>query len=150
MFPSLARASVQQGQGRRGAIQRVQHLLNYGIPVIGLVDRDVAPPTLDPLVEPHVCILPTADLEGAFLSDEAAFQVMLDERYVSRTIATSRASPPSATACTRASATTQLPNWPNRNFAMFSVSNGQVREVMTHLRCYERRAHRLQIRPPQT
>lgn len=50
--------------------------------MIGLVDRDVVPPDLDPAIEPHVCILPTADLEGAFLSDEAALQVMLDERYV--------------------------------------------------------------------
>ncbi|WP_082934939.1 ATP-dependent nuclease [Mycolicibacterium mucogenicum] len=82
MFPCLARASVQQGQGRRGVIQRVQHLLIYNIPVIGLIDRDVAPPALDPAIEPHVCVLPTADLEGAFLSDDAALQVMLDERYV--------------------------------------------------------------------
>ncbi|GBE67278.1 hypothetical protein MFM001_37400 [Mycobacterium sp. MFM001] len=81
LFPSLARAAVQQGQGRRGVLQRVKHLLEYDVPVVGLVDRDVEPPTLDAVLEPHVCILPTADLEGAFLSDDAALQVMVDQRY---------------------------------------------------------------------
>lgn len=82
IFPDLSRASVQQGQGRRGVVQRVTHLLDYDIPVVGLVDRDVAPPSLEPEVEPHICVLPTADLEGAFLSDDAALQVMLAESYI--------------------------------------------------------------------
>jgi predicted ATPase len=81
LYPKLARASVQQGQGRAGVLQRVRHLLDYKVPVLGMVDRDVEPPSIGPTLEPHVYVLPTADLEGAFLCDDTALQIMVDEHY---------------------------------------------------------------------
>jgi energy-coupling factor transporter ATP-binding protein EcfA2 len=78
LFPKLARASIQQGHGRVGVLQRVRHLIDYKVPVLGMVDRDVDAPHIDSALQPHIYVLPTADLEGAFLSDDVALEVMVD------------------------------------------------------------------------
>ena len=80
LYPQLTRASVSQGQGRAGVIAKVEHLASYGVPVIGLVDHDVTPPSIDPTLQEMIVVLPTADIEGAFLFDDAALQLMLDHR----------------------------------------------------------------------
>lgn len=82
LFPKLARASLQRANGRAGVFQRVRHLRDYRIPVLGLVDRDVAPPTVDKDLEASICVLPTADMEGAFISDDTVLEIMVNERYV--------------------------------------------------------------------
>lgn len=80
LYPQLTRASVSQGQGRAGVVAKVAHLASYGVPVVGLVDHDVTPPSFDPALQELIVVLPTADIEGAFLFDDAALQLMLDHR----------------------------------------------------------------------
>ncbi len=81
LFPKLSRASLQSGPGRAGVLQRVKHLLDYNVPVLGIIDRDVQPPVIGSPLDEHIFILPTADLEGAFLSDDAALQIMIDSGF---------------------------------------------------------------------
>lgn len=82
LFPKLSRASLQRGPGRDGVLQRVKHLLDYHVPVLGIIDRDVEPPTIETPLDQHIVILSTADLEGAFLSDDLALQIMIDSGFV--------------------------------------------------------------------
>ncbi|WP_376713460.1 AAA family ATPase [Mycobacterium intracellulare] len=81
LFPRLSRASLQHGPGRDGVLQRVKHLLDYNVPVLGLIDRDVEPPAIDPQLKDHILVLPTADLEGAFLSDDVALKIIVDSGF---------------------------------------------------------------------
>ncbi|MCD2155826.1 AAA family ATPase [Rhodococcus cerastii] len=82
LYPELSRASIQRGDGRTGVLQRVRNLARFAIPIIGLVDRDVEPPQLSEDMQQIVHVLPSADIEGAFLSDEEALKVMIDRRLV--------------------------------------------------------------------
>ena len=78
LYPQLSRASISQGQGRRGVIAKVEHLASYDVPIIGLVDHDVTPPSINPALQAKIVVLPTADIEGAFLFDDTALQLMID------------------------------------------------------------------------
>ena len=78
LFPQMSQVSVTQAQGRSGVTTRVGNLIDYKVPVIGIVDHDVEPPMLSRAVVDHICVLPTADMEGVFLSDDTALQVMID------------------------------------------------------------------------
>lgn len=82
LFPKLSRASLQRGPGRDGVLKRVTHLMDYNVPVLGMIDRDVEPPSIDAPVDQHIIVLPTADLEGAFLSDDGVLQIMIDSGFV--------------------------------------------------------------------
>lgn len=83
LLPKLSKASIITGHGRAGVINRVKNLVSYDLPVIGTVDRDVSPPALDdPKVASQVIVWPTADVEGLFLSDDTALQVMIDNKLV--------------------------------------------------------------------
>lgn len=86
LFPELTTAAISQGHGRAGVLARVRSLHDYTVPVIGLVDHDVQPPTLPSEIRASVCVLPTADIEGAFFSADSALEVMLRENYVLPTI----------------------------------------------------------------
>lgn len=83
LVPKLSKASIITGYGRAGVINRVKNLLSYDLPVIGTVDRDVSPPTLDdPKVASQIIVWPAADVEGLFLSDIAALEVMIANKLV--------------------------------------------------------------------
>jgi len=82
LFPKLARASFSKGDGRANVVHRVKSLLEWDLPIIGMVDRDVNPPELDSTLEQHIVVLPTADIEGAFLSDRLALGIMVDQGFV--------------------------------------------------------------------
>jgi hypothetical protein len=55
----------------------VEQLLPYELPVLGAVDRDVFATDPPESIRPYVTVWPTADIEGLFVFDPAAIQVMI-------------------------------------------------------------------------
>ena len=86
-MPDLARASIRWAGGRAQVLGEVTNLAPHDIPVLGVVDRDVLADDPAPEVSQSIVVWPTADLEGAFLSDQLALQVMLDRGLIRRAYA---------------------------------------------------------------
>ena len=83
IYPKLAKASITAGGGRTGVINRIKTLSGDGLPILGVVDRDVAPPEFsDPGVSDSIVVWPAADIEGVFLSDDTVLQIMIDKKLV--------------------------------------------------------------------
>ncbi|MFF0454730.1 AAA family ATPase [Nocardia africana] len=82
LFPKLARATIQRGNGRTNVITRIKHLLDWDMPALGIVDRDIAPPELVPEIAHRILVLPTADMEGAFLSDDSVMHLLIEHGFV--------------------------------------------------------------------
>ncbi|MDF8265212.1 AAA family ATPase [Luteipulveratus flavus] len=83
LMPELARASIRWAGGRAQVMSEVANLAPHDIPVWGVVDRDVLADEPAPEISESVVVWPTADLEGAFLSDPGALQVMQDRGLIS-------------------------------------------------------------------
>lgn len=77
MFPQLARATLRSAGGRPRVLREVEQLAPYEIPVIGAIDSDVLAEEVPAQLEARISVWPTADVEGIFLSDEAALQAMI-------------------------------------------------------------------------
>jgi ABC-type lipoprotein export system ATPase subunit len=78
LFPDLARASMREAGGRARVVREVEQLSPHQIPVRGVVDRDILASALPTDVADLITVWKQADLEGVFLSDPAALQVMID------------------------------------------------------------------------
>lgn len=77
LFPELARASVRAAGGRARVFREVEQLAPFDLPIVGVVDRDVIAPAPPPGIERLIAVWPTADIEGAFLSDDSCIESMI-------------------------------------------------------------------------
>jgi len=78
LLPQLTRASLRHAGGRARVFREVEQLHPHGMPILGVVDRDVLadPPSKE--IKDSISVWPTADIEGLFLSDPIALQLMVD------------------------------------------------------------------------
>lgn len=81
-FPELARASLQDSGGRAKVLREVEQLAPYDLPVIGVVDRDIDAPPPPAGIADRITIWPTGDIEGIYLSDDVALELMIDKKLV--------------------------------------------------------------------
>ncbi|MEV8082202.1 ATP-dependent nuclease [Pseudarthrobacter oxydans] len=77
-IPELSRASVKDAGGKAQVLRQVEQLLPFELPVFGVVDRDLNQTKIEDGVKSHVFVWPTADIEGLYLSEESALQMMVD------------------------------------------------------------------------
>ncbi len=77
LFPELSRAAIRSAGGRTRVIHEVDQLRAYDVPILGVVDRDVLALDVPQHLEPLITIWPAADIEGVFLSDDAALEAMI-------------------------------------------------------------------------
>ncbi|QWC85581.1 hypothetical protein KLP28_02035 [Nocardioidaceae bacterium] len=81
-FSELGRASVNSAGGRSRVLREVEQLAPYELPIIGAVDRDIdAPPPAGSIAD-RITVWPTGDVEGVYLSDDVALQVMIDKGLI--------------------------------------------------------------------
>lgn len=73
MHPALGRASIRSAGGRARVVREVEQLRPYELPVLGVVDGD----TTGGVDVSGVVSWPAADIEGVFLGDDLALEVML-------------------------------------------------------------------------
>lgn len=83
-FPELARASIQSSGGRAKVFRDVAQLAPYDLPIVGVVDRDIDAPTPPRKITDRIVVWPTGDIEGLYLSDDKALEVMIDKRLIRR------------------------------------------------------------------
>lgn len=88
LVPELARATLTEAGGRPRVIEKVRALAPHDLPVLGLVDRDVDAPAIPGALSDRISVLPVADLEAAFLADDAALQIMIDRGLIEAEFAT--------------------------------------------------------------
>lgn len=79
-FPELNRASLIASGGRDRVFREVSQLSPYDLPVIGVVDRDIDAPPVPESISSRIIVWPTGDIEGVYLSDDSALEVMIDKR----------------------------------------------------------------------
>lgn len=77
-IPELSRASIHAAGGRAQVLRTVEQLTPFGLPIIGVVDRDLARSALPITVTPHVTVWPASDIEGVYLGSTASLQAMID------------------------------------------------------------------------
>ena len=82
LFPELGAAAFRSAGGKARVLQTVAELSPYDIPIVGVVDRDLVPIYAPKNVKEKVCVWPTADIEGAFLSEDSALSTMIDRGLV--------------------------------------------------------------------
>lgn len=81
-IPELGRAAIHAAGGRAQVVRAVEQLTPFDLPVIGVVDRDLARSPLPTHVESHIAVWPAADIEGVYLGSAAALQSMIDHGLV--------------------------------------------------------------------
>lgn len=77
LFPDLARAAIRAAGGRARVLREVEQLAPYELPVLGVVDRDILAPSPPEKIRDLIIVWPTGDIEGVFLSDPAALEIMI-------------------------------------------------------------------------
>jgi hypothetical protein len=80
-FPELARATVRAVGGRVRVIREVEQLAPYELPVLGVVDRHVIRPPVPDEISGRITVWPAADIQGVYLSDDAALETMLERGF---------------------------------------------------------------------
>jgi len=82
LLPDLARATLRSAGGRSSVLADVARLRPYALPVLGVVDGDVLPPAVPGVLADVVIVWEAGDIEGMFLSDDAALEVMVERGLV--------------------------------------------------------------------
>ena len=82
LLPDLARATLRSVGGRSSVLADVARLRPYALPVLGVVDGDVLPPAVPDVLADVVIVWEAGDIEGMFLSDDAALEVMVERGLV--------------------------------------------------------------------
>lgn len=82
LLPDLARATLRSAGGRSSVLADVARLRPYALPVLGVVDGDVLPPAVPGVLADLIIVWEAGDIEGMFLSDDAALEVMVERGLV--------------------------------------------------------------------
>lgn len=77
LFTELSNATVRAAGGKARVVQQVEQLEQYEIPIVGIVDRDLAGANSAISSSANLCVWPMADIEGVFLSDESVLEEMI-------------------------------------------------------------------------
>lgn len=78
LFSELSNATIRAAGGKARVVQQVEQLEHYDIPILGVVDRDLANTNFEISSSANLCVWPMADIEGVFLSDEAVLGEMIE------------------------------------------------------------------------
>lgn len=70
LLPSVTANSMKSAGGRAQAINSVQTLSKYDLPIVGVVDADVRAPQVPAGIRDRVHVWPAADIEGVLLQDD--------------------------------------------------------------------------------
>jgi predicted ATPase len=77
LFAELSNATIRAAGGKARVVQQVEQLEQYEIPILGVVDRDLAESRSEISSSTNLCVWPMADIEGVFLSDEVVLREMI-------------------------------------------------------------------------
>lgn len=77
-IPELSQASVRAAGGKSQVLRDVEQLKPFSLPILGIVDQDVAGAQVPAAVAGDIVIWPKADIEGVYLGDINAQQTMID------------------------------------------------------------------------
>ncbi|MBO4256814.1 AAA family ATPase [Streptomyces griseorubiginosus] len=82
LVPILGGSSIRGRGGRAQVLKALESLVEYDVPIVGVVDADVMAPPPDPSIFSRCFMWPAADIEGVLLSDENFLQAAISAALV--------------------------------------------------------------------
>ncbi|MGA5043874.1 AAA family ATPase [Streptomyces arboris] len=82
LVPLLGGSSIRGRGGRTQVLKALESLVEYDVPIVGVVDADVMANPPHPSISSRCFMWPAADIEGVLLSDENFLQSAIDAALV--------------------------------------------------------------------